>query len=150
MEFLKFFLKQQIKIEAGNQKAQEAKQTLISETKHQLKIANDAGDEIAEIRLLNQLGNVYAYYSDFGLSDTIYRQGLAMARQIPDKHLEAIALVNLGLSYKNRLDYKQAYLYYQKAARISWELKDRDLEQEVDEHINELSNMLDIEKLSKE
>jgi tetratricopeptide (TPR) repeat protein len=150
MEFLSFFIKGQAKIEARKQKTEQAKQALISEIKSQLSAAQDNSDETNEIKLLLKLGNAYAYYSDFELSDTMYRQGLASARQIPDKHLEAIALINLGLSYKERLDYKQAYSYYQKAARISRELNNRDLRDEVEEHINELNKMLDIDKLSKE
>jgi hypothetical protein len=150
MEFLSFFLKGQAKIEAHKQQTEQAKQKLVLEIKSQLRNAQDNSDETNEIKLLLKLGNVYAYYSDFELSDMMYRQGLAAARQIPDKYLEAIALINLGLSCKGRMNYKQSYSYYQKAARISRELNNRDLRDEVEKHINELSNMIDIDKLSKE
>jgi tetratricopeptide (TPR) repeat protein len=150
MEFLKFFLIEQAKIDARNQKAWIAKHDTVSEIKSQLKIAVELGDELTEARLLNQLGNTYAYYSDFDLSETMYRQGLALARQIPDKYLEAVTLINLGLSFKKRLEYKLAYSYYKKALRISLDLKERELEQEIDEHIIELSNMLDLDDLAKE
>lgn len=150
MEFLRFFLIEQARIDARNRKAWMARHDAISEIKTQLKIATEAGDELVEARLLNQLGNTYAYYSDFELSETMYRQGLALARQIPDKHLEAVTQINLGLSFKKRLDYKLAYSYYKKALRISRELKDRKLEQEIDEHIIELSNMLDVDDLTRE
>jgi tetratricopeptide (TPR) repeat protein len=150
MEFLKFFLIEQAKIDARNQKAWIARYDAISEIKSQLKVATESGDELVEARQLNQLGNTYAYYSDFGLSETMYRQGLALARQIPNKHLEAVTLINLGLSFKKRLDYNLAYSYYKKALKISRESKDRELEQEIDEHIIELSNMLDVDNLVKE
>jgi hypothetical protein len=80
----------------------------------------------------------------------MYRQGLAGARQLSDKILEATALVNLGLSQKERLEYKQAYLYYQKASKISCDINDKDLQKTVEEHISELVNMIDVDKLSKE
>lgn len=150
MEFLSFFLKGQAMIEARKRQTEQAKQELVSEIKSQLRIAQDNSDETNEIKLLLKLGNAYAYYSDFELSDMMYRQGLAAARQIPDKYLEAIALINLGLSHKGRLDYKQSYSYYQKAARISRELNNRDLRDEIEQHINELRNILDIDNFSKE
>lgn len=150
MEFLAFFMKGQAKIDAHNRKTELAKQALLSEIKSELIIAQDTGDETSEIKLILKLGNVYAYYSDYELSDTMYRQGLASARQLPDKQLEATALVNLGLSQKERLEYKEAYSYYQKASKISREINNKDLEANIEEHINELVNMLDIDKLSKE
>lgn len=150
MEILSYFLKGQAKIESRKQQIEQAKQELVSEIKSQLRAAQDNSDKTNEIKLLLKLGNAYAYYSDFELSEMMYRQGLAATRQIPDKYHEAIALINLGLSCKGRLNYKQAYSYYQKATRISRELNNRDLMDEVEKHINELSNMLDIDKLSKE
>jgi tetratricopeptide (TPR) repeat protein len=150
MEFLILFMKAQAKIELQNRKTELAKQSLLSEVKGQLVTARDNGDETGEISLTLKLGNIYAYYSDFELSDTMYRQGLASARQLPDRKLEAVALVNLGLSQKQRLEYKQAYSYYQKASKISREINDKELELNIEEHINELVNMLDIDKLSKE
>ena len=150
MEFLRFFIREQIKIDARNQKTQQTKQALISGIKFQLKEANNSNNEQTEVELTFQLGNAYAYYADFDLADTMYRQGLAIARQIPDKNLETIGLVNLGLSNKERLNYKEAYSYYQKALRISREINNKNLEQQIEGYINELANMLDIEKLSKE
>jgi tetratricopeptide (TPR) repeat protein len=150
MELLIFFMKAQAKIDAHNRKTELAKQALLSEVKNQLVTARDNGDETGEISLTLTLGNIYAYYSEFELSDSIYRQGLANARQLPNRKLEAVALVNLGLSQKQRLEYKQAYSYYQKASKISREINDKELEANIEEHINELVNMLDIDKLSKE
>lgn len=117
MEFLRFFLREQIKIDARNQKTQQTKQALISEIKIQLKEATNSNNEQTEVELTFQLGNAYAYYADFNLADTMYRQGLAIARQIPDKTLEATGLVNLGLSNKERLKLQGSIFVLPKALK---------------------------------
>ncbi len=150
MEFITFFLKEQMKVEAQRQRAEIIKFDIIEEIKNDLSKAVEIGDEKAEVGLLINLGNVYARYSDFNLSDTMYRQALAIARQISNPYFESIALVNLGLSFKERMDYTQAYSYYKKALDITYKLKDRDFERKILEHVSELKNMIDIEKLSRE
>jgi tetratricopeptide (TPR) repeat protein len=150
MDILTFFLKTYMQEEAYKQRAQSLKQEAIEEVKKKLQIAAETGKEEAQAGLLINLGNIYAYYSDFTLSDTMYRQALAIAREITDKQLEAIALINLGLSYKVRMDYPSAYSYYQRAIKITREVGNQKVKQKILEHIDELSNMINIEKLSKE
>jgi len=148
MEFFTYFLKESMKVEARKRQAQQIKLNAIEEIKEKLKTTVELGDERSEAGFLIELGNVYANNSEFDLSDTMYRQSLAIARQITDKHIEIISLVNLGLTFMERMDYSQAYSYYQKALRITHEIGDKGFKQEIMEHIDELRNMINIEKMA--
>ena len=148
MEFLSYFLKAFIKAESQKRQAEATKLDAINEIKEKLKAVVDAGDDRSESMYLIELGNVYTYYSEFDLSDTMYRQGLAIARAVGDQHLEIVALANLGLSYKTRLDYSQAYNYYQKALIIARKTDDRNFQTEILKLMDELEKMIGLDQSS--
>ena len=150
MELLIFLLKGQAKIETRKREKEMVKWDLVLETKQQLEISNKNGDELTEANLMMKLGNVYAYYSDFDLSDAMYRQSLAIAREISDKELEAIALINLGSSHKQKMKYEQAYSYFAKALKVSQELNDQNIKSVIKGHVTDLIKMMDMDRLSKE
>lgn len=87
MDILTFFLKTYMQEEAYKQRAQSLKQEAIEEVKKKLQIAAETGKEEAQAGLLINLGNIYAYYSDFTLSDTMYRQALALPGKLPTSNL---------------------------------------------------------------
>jgi tetratricopeptide (TPR) repeat protein len=149
MEVLHYFLKAFIKAETNKRRAEAKKLAAVNDAKQKLQSAVEAGDDRTEALCLIELGNVYAFYSEYELSDTMYRQGLALARAIPDQHLEIVALANLGLSYKTRSEYSQAFTYYQKALTLARKTGDRNIEKEIIQLMDELGRMIDLDTSAK-
>jgi tetratricopeptide (TPR) repeat protein len=149
MNFLNLLLHIYRKTEINKRRAEMAKLSAIEDANHLLNRARQLGDSEAEAGFLIELGNVYAGCSDYKMSDAIYGQALELARQIRNNSLEIVALLNLGLSFKNRIDFLRANSYYQEARLINEKMKDDVIEQKINEHIQELGHMRDIDTLSK-
>jgi tetratricopeptide (TPR) repeat protein len=146
MELLTYFIKASVKNEMQKHEREKEKFLRLSVVKQLAQSAHDDNDERTEAHYLIELGNVYAYYSDYQLSDSIYAQAYAMAGQIPDKELEVVALANLGHSYVKRLDYQKANSYFEKALGISRAMGNLDLIDKIEAHFTEIENMKKFEK----
>ena len=147
MELLRYFLIEYTKEEAQKLRTKQEKSNAIETITESLNSAIDQGDEYSEIQHLIALGNLYADYADFDLSDTMYRRALALARQLDNKNLQILALTNLGLSHKKQDNFEQSYSYYYQAKQIAKSISHEFLLEKIDEHIVELGNMINVEDL---
>lgn len=80
-------------------------------------------------RLLRRLGLAYDDRNMYGKSLQIYRLGLAMTRLAEDWELEAMALHDLGFSFKNLRQYREALECYRQALSVGRKIRS-DLAQE--------------------
>jgi tetratricopeptide (TPR) repeat protein len=149
MELLTYFIKASLQSEMQKHEMEKQKISRLSEVKRRLRIVGtDGGDEWSEVQLLIELGNVYAFYLDYELSDTMYRQAAAIAGQIPDEELETVAFANLGHSFVKRLEYEKALSYFEKALKLATKSGNVDLVHKVEAHFDEVKNMKKFDEFS--
>ncbi|UMB59644.1 tetratricopeptide repeat-containing sensor histidine kinase [Lutibacter sp. A80] len=73
-----------------------------------------AKNDTVKIQLLIDYGNAI-YYSSIDSSIVYYKKALQLSKQLKNKKLEALCLLNLGYSLDDKGLYKEALTYYTKA-----------------------------------
>lgn len=77
-----------------------------------LEISQQAGDLQTQVNIYNNYGNLHsASYKDNDKARAYYQKALKLSEQIPDEHSIAISLGNIGITYFDAGDYKQALEY---------------------------------------
>ena len=76
-------------------------------------------------RLLGTVGNAYYRLGQVERAIGFYEQGLAIVREIGDRHGEGTALGNLGIAYADLGQVERAIGFYEQALTIAREIGDR-------------------------
>jgi tetratricopeptide (TPR) repeat protein len=89
---------------------------------------------------LNHLGNAYNSVGEYHQAIDLYKQFLAIAREIGDRDGEAISLIGLGNAYDSLGEYQQAIDFLQQSLAIAQQIGDRNGEAN---SLNNLGNVYD-------
>ena len=89
----------------------------------------DEKDSLALVKLLNKLGSYYYFEKQYTDALYYYQQSLTIAQAIPDRHLEALTLLNLGWIYARLASqdgqYKQMLESHHQCLEIAQSINDR-------------------------
>ena len=83
-----------------------------------LRLTQQLGDAVGVGYILNNLGNIYHQQSLTKATD-YYEQSLAIAQDVANPGLEAIALGSLGMAYEDRGDFDGAIALHQRALALA-------------------------------
>lgn len=87
-----------------------------------------SGDYVESARALNNIGFIYAEFSDdLDTAMTYYEEGLSISRKFQSLESEAVFLNNIGELYMRSYNYEKAQEYIEKMESISREIEDENL-----------------------
>jgi tetratricopeptide (TPR) repeat protein len=90
-----------------------------------LKINQQLGDRIGELRALSSLGGLYRTLGNTEEALRYFRAALEISQQTQNRWVQAIALGELGKVYKDSGDYEQALSFWQESLKLHQENSNR-------------------------